>query len=138
LSHGKYNLVMNDKQLSHLRKKFIDEPIQIYFDQPQLYEKTPNCPTGFTWRGQLYQPLEMLSTWHDFRQHTEIKNNNKSELVKQSLPSGSWGVGKFYFIVRTQDNRLFEIYFDRNPQNVIDRKGHWFLLAELVESTEKS
>ena len=36
------------------------------------------------------------------------------------------------------DGRIFEIYFDRAPQNAGDRKGHWFLKGEraLVEPKE--
>jgi hypothetical protein len=124
---------MNSRHLTHHYRKFVDEPIQVIFDRPSLFEKTPNCPTGIFWRNHTYQPLEMLSTWHDYRRRGAKQKNNQSDQVAQSSLKGSWGVGRFYFIVHTQDNRIFEIYFDRIPQNSADRKGNWFLLAEIEE-----
>ena len=47
---------------------------------------------------------------------------------------GSWGVGKFYFDVQTEEGQFFRLYYDRSPKNAFDRKGHWILLAELTET----
>jgi hypothetical protein len=49
---------------------------------------------------------------------------------------GSWGVGRFTFCVRTEDDRIFELYYDRAPKSVDDRKGSWMLYRELVKCLE--
>jgi hypothetical protein len=46
---------------------------------------------------------------------------------------GSWGVGRYSFCVFVDGGRIFEIYFDRAPQDAGDRKGHWFLKGERVQ-----
>ncbi len=43
---------------------------------------------------------------------------------------GSWGVGLDFFLVETDENRLFLIYFDRSPKNLDNRKGSWFVERE--------
>ena len=44
---------------------------------------------------------------------------------------GSWGVGRFYFRVEVADRRVFDLYYDRAPDDASDRLGHWFLLREM-------
>jgi hypothetical protein len=44
---------------------------------------------------------------------------------------GSWGVGQFYFRVRTESDQVFDLYYDRAPKDVDNRKGEWFLNQEL-------
>ncbi|NIN66282.1 MAG: hypothetical protein GTO63_16635 [Anaerolineae bacterium] len=47
---------------------------------------------------------------------------------------GSWGVGRFYFRVRVEDGRVFDLYYDRAPKDAADRQGHWYLWRELKPS----
>jgi hypothetical protein len=49
---------------------------------------------------------------------------------------GSWGVGRFYFRVRTLGGQVFDLYYDRAPKNVDERKGAWFLYREMGEIDE--
>jgi len=44
--------------------------------------------------------------------------------------NGSWGVGRFYFRVVVESGQIFEIYYDRAPKDVDNRKGGWFLKGE--------
>jgi hypothetical protein len=44
---------------------------------------------------------------------------------------GSWGVGRFFFEVKTNTGQYFRIYYDRAPKDALDREGHWVLLAEI-------
>jgi hypothetical protein len=44
---------------------------------------------------------------------------------------GSWGVGRFYFRVRTDREEVFDLYYDREPESAGDRAGHWFLWREV-------
>ncbi|MFH1864603.1 MAG: DUF6504 family protein [Candidatus Eisenbacteria bacterium] len=41
------------------------------------------------------------------------------------------GVGRHYFRVRTDDGRVFDLYYDRAPKDTADRKGSWHLLMEM-------
>jgi hypothetical protein len=50
---------------------------------------------------------------------------------------GSWGVGRFYFRVKLEDGRVFDLYYDRAPQGVDRRKGTWFLFRELMDDAPK-
>ena len=47
---------------------------------------------------------------------------------------GSWGVGRDYYRVRTDDGRIFELYYDRAPGDAGNRSGSWYLYRELTES----
>jgi hypothetical protein len=45
--------------------KFISEPVEAHFSKPPVLEKKPGCPEGFTWRGQRFNIVELLTEWHD-------------------------------------------------------------------------
>jgi hypothetical protein len=45
---------------------------------------------------------------------------------------GSWGVGRFFFRVLTTDSRVFDIYYDRAPKGINNRKGLWFVFREFL------
>lgn len=49
---------------------------------------------------------------------------------------GSWGVGRDYYRIRTASRQVFDIYFDRAPEDALDRKGGWFLYREIVETRD--
>jgi len=56
--------------------------------------------------------------------------------AKVASQHGSWGVGKFYFDVLTQEDKFFRLYYDRTPKNAFDREGKWILLAELSKGNK--
>jgi hypothetical protein len=39
---------------------FIDEPVEVFFENPPLLQKSPSCPSTFTWRGHTYPVVELL------------------------------------------------------------------------------
>jgi hypothetical protein len=45
---------------------------------------------------------------------------------------GSWGVGRFYFRVRTDGGGVYDLYYDRQPESAGDRAGHWYLWREVM------
>lgn len=116
--------------LESFPSSFIDEPVQPLFDQPPLYEKTPPCPDGFIWREQTYRVLELLEQWTDYQRRGRMARNMRPEHAERALQHGSWGVGRFFFRVKTEHGRIFELYYDRAPGDADDRKGHWILRAE--------
>ncbi len=113
--------------------RFIDEPVEVAFNQPPALEKTPPCPDAFTWRGETFQVAEMLAEWSDFTRRGRMARNMQPQHAAVASHRGSWGVGRFFFRVRVQGGRIFEIYYDRTPKDAGDRKGKWFLFCERSE-----
>ena len=112
--------------------EFIDEPIEVLFDEPPVYEKRPDCPQAFIWRGTTYAVLEVISERQDFSRCGKSSRNMQPAHLSSASRVGSWGVGRYYFCVKVAGDKFFEIYFDRAPQDAGDRKGHWFLLGERI------
>lgn len=110
---------------------FIDETITVAFDKPPALEKTPPCPDGFTWQGRDYRVVEMLSAWRDFDRRGKLARNMRPSHAAAASIKGSWGVGRFFFRVRTDSGQLFDLYYDRAPKDANRRKGAWFLYQEL-------
>lgn len=111
---------------------FIGEGIEAHFDKPPVRQKTPFCPDGFTWQGQEFHIVERLSEWSDFSRHGKYARNMVPNHAAVAAGRGSLGVGRFYFRVRVDSGRVFDIYYDREIRDVDDRLGHWFLYRELV------
>jgi hypothetical protein len=112
-------------------RRFIDEEIEVRFDRPPLLTKKPSAPNGFTWDGESFQVREVLSTWFDYRRRGRMAKNMKPAHLREAIRRGSWGVGRFYFRVQTDDGRVFDLYYDRAPKEAADRAGHWFLWREM-------
>lgn len=111
--------------------RFIDEEIEVRFDRPPALTRKPGAPDAFVWRGQERRVAEVISSWFDYsRKGTKAKNMQPAHL-QVAARRGSWGVGRFTFRVRTNDDRVFDLYYDRAPENAGDREGHWWLLHEL-------
>lgn len=47
---------------------------------------------------------------------------------------GSWGVGQDYYRVRVETGQIYDIYYDRAPQDAERRKGEWFIYRELSQN----
>ena len=43
---------------------------------------------------------------------------------------GRW---RFFFRVRVESGQIFEIYYDRAPKGQKQKKGMWFIKAELAD-----
>jgi hypothetical protein len=57
----------------------------------------------------------------------------RPERAAAATRRGSWGVGRFYFRVRVDGERFFELYYDRAPKDSRQRKGSWYLRSELSQ-----
>ena len=110
---------------------FIGEPIQVQFDEPPAFDKRPSCPDQFVWRDQTYQIEELLSEWRDYGRRGRMAQNMRPTHAATATLRGSWGVGRYYFRVRVEAGRVFDLYYDRAPKKPDDRKGSWFLLQEM-------
>lgn len=113
---------------------FFDSAIEVHFAVSPVREKTPDCPNSFIWEGQTYRVIEMLSSWNDFTRRGRAARNMRPSHAEVAAGRGSLGVGRFYFRVRVESDRVFDIYYDRAPQDADRRKGQWFLYRELKES----
>ena len=111
--------------------RFIGESIDVEFDRPPALEKKPGCPDRFVWRAETYAITEKLSEWHDYRRRDRMAHNMRPEHAATASQRGSWGVGRDYYRVRTSAGRVFDLYYDRAPRNIRERKGSWFLYREM-------
>jgi hypothetical protein len=93
----------------------------------------PGCPDGFIWEGQDYRVVERLAEWSDFTRRGRAARNMQPAHAAVAATRGSLGVGRFYFRVKVDSGRIFDIYYDRAPQDADRRKGQWFLYRELIE-----
>jgi len=115
----------------YIPKHFIEESIDVIYDEKPLLEKTPECPQGFFWRDRKYAIRELLAEWRDYQRKGRSSRNMKPQHASIASTRGSWGVGQFYFRVLVETGEIFDIYYDRAPKNVDNRKGFWFLYQEL-------
>ncbi|MCL4562986.1 MAG: DUF6504 family protein [Chloroflexi bacterium] len=119
--------------MTHKPVRFIDEPIEVAFDRPTLLEKTPNCPDSIIWEGKVFRVSEMLASWVDYQRRGRMRRNMQPQHAEVAAQRGRGGVGRFFFQVRVNTGQIFEIYYDRSPKDVDDRKGAWVLVSEWGE-----
>lgn len=112
-------------------KHFYSEPIAVQFSTPPARKKSPPCPSSFIWQDRIYNITHCLSEWKDFGRRGKMARNMQPQHSQYASQVGSWGVGRFYFEVVTQNKQIFRIYYDRAPKDANDRYGNWTLLAEL-------
>lgn len=112
--------------------RFIAEEIKVTFDREPALEKKPGCPDIFIWGEEQFKIKEVLLEWHDYRRRGRMARNMQPVHAAVAENHGSWGVGRDYYRVRTHNDRIFELYFDRAPKDVDRRKGAWFLFREIT------
>ncbi len=110
---------------------FLDEPIEVAFDSPPAYEKTPPCPDRFVWAGKTYCITERLSEWADFSRRGRSARNMRPAHAEVAASRGSLNVGRFFFRVRVDTGQVFDLYYDRAMKSLDDRKGQWFIYREM-------
>ena len=110
---------------------FLDQPVEVSFNSPPTYEKSPSCPDGFIWEGRSYRINERISEWVDFTRRGRAARNMRPSHAEAATSRGSLNVGRFFFRVRVDTGQLFELYYDRAMKNIDERKGQWFIYREL-------
>lgn len=113
-----------------MRSHYIGQPIEVEFDTPPRFSKRPHRPDRLIWDGQTHTVVESLEEHVDFGRRGRMASNMQPEHAARAAEHGSWGVGRYFFTVRTSGNRIFEIVYDRAPRDVDDRSGSWFLRLE--------
>ncbi len=112
--------------------RFIGEPIQVEFDQPPLFSKTPPCPDRFVWQEEAYVIVVVLQEWRDYGRRGRMSMNMRPANLEKAAKRGSWGVGRFYFRVQVADGRVYDIYYDRAPKGQQQKEGSWHLYREVM------
>jgi hypothetical protein len=123
---------MSDSDIDHAPLRFIDEPVQVEYDQLPVLEKKSGCPDRFIWREETYTITALLKEWHDYRRRGRMARNMRPEHLRVAQQRGSWGVGRDYYRVRTSTGQVFDLYYDRAPTTADDRKGTWVLYREMA------
>ena len=78
-----------------------------------------------------FEVIEVLSEWVDTERRGKAAKNMSEAHLRTAAKRGSWGVGRFNFRVQTDQQRVFDLYYDRAPKGGADRAGHWVLWREL-------
>jgi hypothetical protein len=112
--------------------RFIGEAIEVQFCEPPLYAKRPGCPDSFVWQGVRHRIVKLEREWHDHERRGRMARNMRPDHAAAAAARGSWGVGRVYFRVRTEENRVFDLYYDRAPGGGGRRRGGWYLFREIV------
>lgn len=123
--------IKNEVDMGDIPLRFIGERIQVQFDQAPTFLKKPGCPDRFVWDGETYRIVETLSERKDYGRRGRMVRNMSPIHAVMATRRGSWEVGRFYFRVRADTGQVFELYYDRAPNNGDDRKGAWFLFQEM-------
>jgi hypothetical protein len=117
-----------------LTDTFIAEPVEVVFDTPPTLSKKPPCPDGFVWRDESFAIVELLAEWRDTGRRGQAAHNMRPEHLTRAARTGSWGVGRTTFRVRTADGRIFELTYDRAPKGRDGRHGTWHLYKQIEGS----
>ncbi len=112
---------------------FIEEPIEVVFNQPQIKTKNPGCPDAIHWRSAEYRVVKIIKQWADFSRKGRMQKNMSEVHHLRAETRGSWGVGKIFFRVQVDSGQEFEFYYDRAPKNSTYKSGSWFLFKEYTK-----
>lgn len=118
---------MNEQPLT---VHFVEEPIEVIYNKPQVKTKNPGCPDAILWRSSEYRIVKVLKQWFDYSRKGKMRRNMKDAHRVRAEIKGSWGVGRIFFRIQVDSGQEFEIYYDRAPKNTSDRGGTWFLFKE--------
>lgn len=118
--------------LNESNAHFIDETITVQYELEPVLEKKPRCPEAFTWNDETFTIHDQIMEWVDYTRRGRMARNMSDAHAKAASGKGSWGVGRFFFRVKTNDNRYFDIYYDRAPKGSSNPKGQWILFREFI------
>ena len=103
----------------------ISEPISPHagtFDASSMGRGVPGLPTGFDWRGEAFRILETIEVWkHSSREGAHA--------------GGDLYLRRHYFRLRMSDDRIWTVYFVRQPPKSGNAKSRWFLYT--VEASKR-
>mgnify|MGYP001026479809 CR=1 FL=1 len=113
--------------------RFIGQPIAVQFDEDPALVKKPGCADRFVWQDETHAIVDTLKEWHDYGRQGRMAHNMRPSHAAAARRRGSWGVGRDYYRVRTEQGRIFDLYYDRAPKGTGERGGEWYLYREMSE-----
>ena len=112
--------------------RFIGEEVQVEFDTVPTFSKKPHCPNRLVWDGETHIIDQLLTEWRNYDRRGRSAVNMRPANLAKASKKGSWGVGRYYFRVRLENGRIFDLYYDRAPKGLRQRTGSWVLDREMV------
>jgi len=97
-------------------EKFISEtikPLADTFDTAAMTRGEPGLPKTFIWRDNEYEVAEVLEAWKE----TGPCRSGSPELYLR----------KHWYKIRTADNMVMTIYFERQARSKSQSKARWWL-----------
>lgn len=82
------------------------------------------------WRGEKFEVEALLSEWKDFFRRGRLVRNMSETYLQHARMIGSFGSGRFFFRVRADSGRIFDLYYDRAFKDSADQTGRWVLFRE--------
>ncbi len=116
---GRYGII---RQAPGMPERFISEaiePVVETFDTARMAVGEPGLPTDFEWRGRTIHLVEVLRTWKT----TGPCRHGSPEVY----------VRKHWYEVRTSDDVVMKIYFDRQSRKGV-KGGRWWLFSMQADS----
>lgn len=98
--------------------KFISEsikPIAGTFDTGAMARGEPGLPARFVWRKTEYSVTQILGKW---KETSPCKSGGKEKYVR-----------KHWYKIKTTDNKIMQIYFERKPLPKGQRRTRWWLYS---------
>jgi hypothetical protein len=109
---------------------FINEEVNVLYEHEPIYKRTPTPPDGFVWKNERFNIKEILLEWKDFDRRGKNAHNMRPTNLLKAAKRGSRAVGRFYFRIMTDNDRIFQIYFDRSNWDSETQTGSWILHSE--------
>lgn len=106
-----------------LIKHYIGEAVRVESGE-RLPLKVAEPPTAFWWRERRYRVIELVRQWTTSPTRRSTDRDGRAPYSVRSGARSSWGVGRTYFRLRT-DEGTFDLYYDRRPEK--SRLGGWHL-----------
>ncbi len=122
------------KEQDYTPIRFIGKSIEVSFLKDPYRKKIPHAPSCFVWEDRQYRVVGVINEWVDYRRKGPMAHNMQPHNLAKTVRRGSWGVGRFYFRVETDDGAIFDLYYDRAPKDIGNRLGGWFLWRELKKT----
>lgn len=89
-------------------------PLSGTFDVSAMGSSTPGLPTGFTWRSQVYEIVEIQRAW-------------KESSREGARAQGELYLRRYYYVLLMSDGALWTVYFLVQPPRTTSPKKRWYL-----------
>lgn len=101
---------------SKMDEKFVSEaikPLEVTFDTAAMTRGEPGLPAKFIWRDKDYTIAEVLEVWKE----TGPCRSGSDEIYLR----------KHWYKIRTTDNIIMTLYFERQARSKSQTKSRWWL-----------